>query len=199
MTAKYLLKVPVKRLIGPYRAHELVYAACDGGRPLWRRFDDHALVLTERPSEAYPCKSYDPALVAGTRLRFDLLAEMSKADGKPEQGGRSRRVDPVLEAWIASGKRADWRQLGFDIGIDWLQSRQVRYGFELEQVDMADYAPLEFLRNGKPIRIGTVGFAGMMKVTDADLFRTALLGGIGRSKAWGCGLLLCKKVNRGAI
>lgn len=197
--SKHFLKIPIKKLVGPYRAHELVYAVCDGGRPLWRRFDDHALVLTDWASDAYPSKPFDPSPDVGMRLRFDLLAEVSKADGKPEQGGRSKRVDPVLEAWIASGKRADWRQLGFDIGIDWLRSRQARYGFELEQVDLADYKPLEFLRNGRPIRLGTVAFVGMLKVTDADLFRSALLGGIGRSKAWGCGLLLCKRVNRGAI
>ena len=41
----------------------------------------------------------------------------------------------------------------------------------------------------------TVDFSGQLTVTDPQAFRTALLGGVGSAKAFGCGLLLVRRVN----
>lgn len=191
---KYLVKVPIRKLHGPYLAHKAVYEATGGGRPVWRRYADHALVISDTPSEIHPSKEYDPTPSQGQRLRIDLLAEISKADGKPVDGGRSPRIDPVVQAWIASGQTRSWSELGLEHGVAWLEKRQDTHGFEIEQIDAADYSTLEFVREGKPIRMGTIAYSASIKVADCVKFKSAMLNGIGRGKAWGLGLLLCKRI-----
>jgi CRISPR system Cascade subunit CasE len=191
---KYLVKVPLHKLHGPYLAHKVVYEAVGGGRPVWRRYADHVIVMADSPSDLHPSKAYDPSPSVGQRLRIDLLTELSKADGKPLDGGRSPRIDPVLQAWIASGHKASWQELGLEHGTAWLEKRQTTHGFEIEQIDIADYATLEFIREGNPIRMGTMAYSAIVKVTDDLKFRSAMLNGIGRGKAWGLGLLLCKRI-----
>lgn len=191
---KYLVKVPIRKLHGPYLAHKAVYEATGGGRPVWRRYTDHALVISDAPSEIYPSKEYDPSPSNGQRLRMDLFAEISKANGKPVEGGRSPRIDPVVQAWIASGQKRSWNELGLEHGVAWLEKRQTTHGFEIEQIDTADYSTLEFVREGKTIRMGTIAYSAIVKVTDFVKFRSAMLNGMGRGKAWGLGLLLCRRI-----
>lgn len=192
---KYLIRVPVPRMAGPYKAHQTVYEACQEGPLVWRRFSDHALVLSPAPVDAFPCKPYDPSPVNGQRLRFDLLAEIAKADGKPKNGEtRSPRIDPVLKAWIAADRQSPWRDVAFDQGALWLEKRQEGLGLEAS-LDVADYNVLEFVRAGKTVRVGTINYQGILTVKDADKLKATLLKGVGHSKAWGCGLLLCHRID----
>jgi CRISPR system Cascade subunit CasE len=39
------------------------------------------------------------------------------------------------------------------------------------------------------VTIGTTVFEGLLRVTDADTFKFALINGIGRAKAYGCGFI----------
>ncbi|MCX7170401.1 MAG: type I-E CRISPR-associated protein Cas6/Cse3/CasE [Proteobacteria bacterium] len=187
-----MIRVPIRSIVGPYGAHKIVYEAATCARPLWRRYSDHALVLAEEPSQIHPSKPYDPSPVTGMTVRFDLLANISV--DKPVPDGRSRRIDPVLQAWIDSGKKAQWQSLGFEVGCKWIEDRQERIGFRLIQVDLADYEVMEFMRSGKPVRLGTIAYSGTMEIMESDKFKEAMLNGIGHGRAWGCGLLLCKRI-----
>lgn len=89
---------------------------------------------------------------------------------------------------------------------EWLLSRVSQYGF---QVLPADGTPesvgssLTVVRRTRPVfgrsnpeqkrrdrvTINRTVFEGLLEVTDAALLRSALISGIGRSKAYGCGLL----------
>lgn len=89
---------------------------------------------------------------------------------------------------------------------EWLLSRASQYGF---QVLPADGAPesvgssLTVVRRTRPVfgrsnpeqkrrdrvTINRTVFEGLLEVTDAAFLRSALISGIGRSKAYGCGLL----------
>ncbi|GAB7100777.1 hypothetical protein JCM3263A_22520 [Thermobifida fusca] len=44
-------------------------------------------------------------------------------------------------------------------------------------------------RKGRPVSLVTVTFDGRLEVTDPDALRRALISGIGRAKAYGCGLM----------
>ena len=50
-------------------------------------------------------------------------------------------------------------------------------------------------QNGRIVTIRAVVFEGILKVTDAELFRSALASGIGPAKAYGCGLLTLAPVS----
>jgi CRISPR system Cascade subunit CasE len=49
-------------------------------------------------------------------------------------------------------------------------------------------------RGGKGIALSTLDFEGHLTVANAEIFRTALFSGIGPAKAFGCGLLLVRRV-----
>ena len=189
---KYLVRVPIKSIVGTYGAHKIVYESVDCPRPLWRRFLDHALVLADHSHASLPSKPYDPSPQNGMRVHFDLLANVS-VDKASKDGGR-QRVDPILQAWIDSGKKDGWQTLGFDVGSQWLEARQGKNGFVIQKLDVANYSTLEFVRQAMPVRIGTVAFSGVLQIADAEKFRDAMTMGIGHSRAWGCGLLLCKRI-----
>ena len=104
---KHLIRVPLPKLAGAYGAHERVYAANDGGRPVWRRFSDHAIVLADKPSTEFPCKEYDPSPKKGMSVLATLLFNIAVERGEP---GKTKRIDPVLTEWIARGKKGGWRE-----------------------------------------------------------------------------------------
>lgn len=77
-------------------------------------------------------------------------------------------------AWLLD--RAD--RIGVSLGTDENPSAQV-VGREVRR----------FRRRGSTVTLGTATYAGQLTVTSADALRSALTGGIGRAKAYGCGLM----------
>ncbi|MGP4102539.1 type I-E CRISPR-associated protein Cas6/Cse3/CasE [Nonomuraea sp. KM90] len=90
--------------------------------------------------------------------------------------------------------------------MDWLLQRQEKAGFvivekapeqrlhtELDQYELAvnDRRQLDFTKAGqrKPVTLVTVTFDGRLQVTDPDALRHTLTAGLGRAKAYGCGLM----------
>jgi CRISPR system Cascade subunit CasE len=45
------------------------------------------------------------------------------------------------------------------------------------------------IRRGKPVTLVTVTFDGRLEITDPEALRRTLTQGIGRARAYGCGLL----------
>ena len=94
--------------------------------------------------------------------------------------------------------------------IDWLLARQERAGFEIvrtppeqqltergheHRVVVHTRQPLRF-RKGTPdrssrhdVRLTRVTFDGHLRITDLDVFRRTLTHGLGKGKAYGCGLM----------
>ena len=76
----------------------------------------------------------------------------------------------------------------------WLLSRAEKHGFSL-QAENFDITRSEWVKFSKGtakyynISIYMAVYEGLLTIIDADLFRGALIDGIGRAKAYGCGLL----------
>ena len=77
----------------------------------------------------------------------------------------------------------------------WLEERSEKLGFDIphsEQgpsFDVVSRNCLKFKRGDKTVTLNTATFEGVLKVTDAEIFRNSLINGIGRAKAYGCGLM----------
>ena len=75
----------------------------------------------------------------------------------------------------------------------WLMKKAPANGFELTECefDVVETRLLRFRRTQKerPVEINTAVFEGMLKVIDTGAFIQALTLGIGRARAYGCGLL----------
>lgn len=186
----HLSRVEVSGRAGIYSVHKLIHEAVGKeSRPLWRLCSGYALVLSPTPVSGCPSRVFEPSPLVGQETRFDLLAEVS-ISRKKEGALRSKRVDPILEARFASPTKS-YAEITREVGGAWLDRQGLRLGFEVLSLQQADYQVIEFMRRGQPIRLGAVRFAGRLRITDADAFKSAMQTGIGHSKAWGCGLLLC--------
>ncbi|MDQ0994744.1 type I-E CRISPR-associated protein Cas6/Cse3/CasE [Streptomyces sp. V3I7] len=72
------------------------------------------------------------------------------------------------------------------------------------ELAVSDMRPLSFdksrghdgKRRGKPVTVVTVTFDGRLEVTDPTALRRALTQGIGRARAYGCGLLTLAPINQ---
>lgn len=75
---------------------------------------------------------------------------------------------------------------------EWLAKRANKYGFEI-QPDGFDVTHTSWHRfektDGEQVTLRTAVFEGWMVVSDADLLRKTLCEGIGRAKAYGCGMM----------
>jgi len=206
---------------GPYQIHTMVWDLYSDGETRERDFlyrVDYARnrpviysVSRRRPVYtgslwAVETKEYNPVLYGGQRLWFSLRANPVRTRWTPpDKEGRRfhRRHDVVMDAKRlirasrdSAGKAVRTADLVQQEGVRWLKERCGKYGFSVgeERVIAEAYRQLRFFKNGKnrEVLISTVDFSGILEVTDPDLFRKALLEGIGPAKGFGCGMMMIK-------
>ena len=124
-------------------------------------------------------KDYTPLLSSiqtGVRLRFRLRANPTHSV-VTEKGTRGKVYPHVT----VEQKR------------DWLMKKSQTCGFKLDELlfDVVETDHLRFWRNStvRPVEIGVAVFEGELEITEQGMFVQALTQGIGRAKAYGCGLL----------
>lgn len=196
----------------------------DGGDKaafLWRAAEqaNSWYLLGPKPREDSPFftvepKPYDLALKAGDRLAFDLVANATvNRLVDPEKGRAGRkRCDVVMDALKARekstgarGDRAAHRQsVAAETLAAWLVEQGERNGFALNGFDLVSYRTVEIDRprtgrgRGLPARkgplMGVGHMRGLITVTDPAVFAAKVATGFGRAKAFGCGLMLLRRV-----
>lgn len=176
-------------LAEPYRLHQVVMTAFQGGRaangvlhrveperpgglvpllvqsttaPRWRQ--DAGLPWVSEPE----VKAVAADLEVGRVLRFRLRANPTKRDA-------------------ANGKRVDLR--GDETQLAWLHRKAAEHGFALLDAQAADRGAVDSRKHGLTLTHRMVDFDGHLRITDPDAFRVTLACGIGPAKAFGCGLL----------
>ena len=131
-------------------------------------------------------REVEPQPSAGQRLAFLLTANPVKTikDTQAEQKpGKTRDT-----CRVPLQKEDDQRA--------WL-ARKLNGAAEVEAVSVLPHQPLFFRRNRRDNRAGklvTVSFEGVLRVQDPALLVTLLENGIGPAKAFGCGLLLVRRL-----
>lgn len=194
-------RATVMALASPNRFHgaiERAFADPDraSGRKLWRidhlNGNRYMLLLSEDapdlssavsqfgfPGERWETKDYAPLLARvsnGSAWRFRLTANptISKSAGDGQTRGR-------LHAHITVEHQKNW-----------LASRAEKHGFALNDAFDVVHSRWERFQKhgqGRAVALLSATFEGVLTVFDADLFRAALTGGIGRGKAYGMGLM----------
>lgn len=163
-------------------------------------------VVSARPPVSFSAdwevqsRDYNPLPPAGQRLSFVLCANpvVSKKDAE----GKSRRHDVVMQAKKdARNGQAGLQQPVADLVsascLAWLQARAGKAGFELVGATVDAYQQQKARKRNveKEISFSSVEFSGELLVTDPQLFQQTLLHGLGHAKAFGCGLMLVKKIS----
>jgi CRISPR system Cascade subunit CasE len=131
-----------------------------------------------------------------------------------EQMGESRDYEQLLNR-IESGSRWGFRLVANPVHMvkgkiyahvtvaqqrKWLTDRAERNGFILRDTafDVVQREKIQFSKGDSPDRhkvtISQATFEGALEVSDVELFKRALVNGIGRAKAYGCGLLTIAKL-----
>lgn len=158
--------------------------------------------------EPVESQTFAPALAPGDRLGFSLRANpvvcRSVQDGDRRTHKRHDVAMDVLRA--LDGNRADLRlDAVTEAGRRWLTTQGQRHGFRLPdtdaiRVDGYDQVRLRRTptRRGKTrvpdIRISVFDFDGVLEVVEPETFLAGLYRGFGRAKAFGCGLMLIRRV-----
>jgi CRISPR system Cascade subunit CasE len=180
------------------------------------------MVSAFQPSQTDPVfmietKAYHPKLQAGEQLIFSLRAnpvaqlkqersdeeknqqiEYRKAQGLLEKSTKKRVQHDVVMHLKKSLVEEDLQrysqaELEQQAGEQWLQQRAEKNGFSVLSVIAQGYQQHNFKK--RQIKISTLDYDGILEVTNPELFiNQALHKGIGRSKAFGCGLLMIKRV-----
>ena len=179
---------------------------------LWRHDGQGRFyILSSRPPQSSnlfnlpETKIFDPVLRVGDRLQFTLRANATKDRAavsrmdKAARRGKSRRVDVVMDLLRTAPegeKRAVIRNRTAQAAAEAGMTRQgAAKGFEPRITIVEGYSTIELGRRRRQgATFGILGLTGEIAVTDPDVFLPALAAGFGRAKAWGCGLMLIRRV-----
>lgn len=128
-------------------------------------------------------REFQPQPVASQRLAFLLTANPVKTitdaqrDAKPGKKSEKCRV-PLI-------KEEEQRE--------WIARKLASMG-EIEAVNILPHAPIYFRKGNRGGKLATVTFDGVLRVSDPTRMTELLRNGIGHAKAFGCGLLLVRRV-----
>lgn len=209
-----------ERLDGPYADHQWLWrwfpakAGTQRGF-LFRRHEAAGVprfyVVSEREPQTQhgawmaQTRDYAPQLSTGERLQFELRVNPTVRHGRD---GKSKRHDVVMEAkkklltergfaywseWQGDDK-PELQQLIHGACNHWLARRGETMGFAVDADALVVESHLQHREksNGE-LMFTSVDLAGQLTVTDPVPLLRALLSGIGRAKAFGCGLLLVRR------
>ena len=138
------------------------------------------------PTDCWRTKEMDDTFLDHETFQFSLLANATtkkvvrNSEGIRKKNGQRITVvgDENLAAWLH--RKADLH--GFSLASSGLKISSMPRHY--------------FIKKGKSGLHQGTNFQGILKVTDPDLFRNALVNGIGTAKAFGFGMLCLSPLNQ---
>lgn len=136
------------------------------------------------------CRQFAPVLAEGQALRFSLRAN-------PTVCKAGKRHDLLMEAKRQVRGQVDSADIWSyqqQSAQDWLARQGQLHGFSLREVSVDAYRQQQFVRgqSRRMIQYSSVDYSGVLVVDDPALFLPRLIQGYGKSRAFGCGLMLIK-------
>jgi CRISPR system Cascade subunit CasE len=174
-----------------YKNNETVYFVLSKEKP--EKYNSFADIVT---------KTYEPVIKKDQLFSFSIRANPVIAK-KSENGKNSKKHDVWSNARIEGKKKGldgeELRTFSEAKAMEWLIKKAVTCGFEIDdnQVIIESYHQYRFYNNkskGGVINIGALDYNGILQVNDVEKMNETLFNGIGKSKSFGCGLLLIKRI-----
>jgi len=147
-------------------------------------------------------KEFNPCLQEGQKLAFVLRANpvITVKDKK----GKAKRHDVVMHEKhcidyknIPIKERPPLQKIVTQSGFKWLSSRSEKCGFKIAENDVIIDSYKKNIAEKKyksKVEFCTIDFRGILIISAVDRFQNILFSGIGKAKAFGCGLLLVKRI-----
>lgn len=155
-------------------------------------------------------KEFAPKLSQGDKLSFALRANATRARRIKKDGDKQHqilRVDVVMDALYSTpgqmalgpdklSERPEKRMWIADrVAREWLESVGSRVGITIERLHVDDYSVRQIRRSkGSKVTLGLLDMRGELMIDNPDYFVAALAKGFGRAKAFGCGLMLIRRI-----
>lgn len=147
-------------------------------------------------------KPYEPLLRVGDRLTFSLRAN-AVVTRKPDDHSKRRIRRDIIEARVdhyeaqfpAPEDRPPPAVIHQEAAEQWMNRQGAQHGFRLDTLRVSNHQYHKINKPGdsNPRRFTSLDLDGLLTVEDPAALRNALFGGLGRSKAFGCGLLLVRR------
>lgn len=116
-------------------------------------------------------------LRVGDRLRFRVVLNPVTSISQGTMSGKRGRIIPLVTP---------------EQQLEFLKQRASKHGFSfIDDEVMITEKNFEILKRTekKPVKICKTAYVGFLTIEDLDLFKKLLVEGIGKKKAYGCGLL----------
>ena len=170
-------------------------------------------VVSKRPPKvdeqlgSVEIKPYDPQIAGGQRFAISLRANpvVSKRDEhgaikRQDQQGKLRRHDVLMEAKrqakCENVDPAEWGEAQRRAVLQWFIKQADQFGCSVnedESFAINGYRQHVLPRKREPpIKFSSVDITGIINVNEPDQLKTALFRGVGKSRGFGCGLLLIR-------
>lgn len=128
-------------------------------------------------------RDLDPQPSVGQRLAFLLTANPVKAIKDTQMLEKpNKRRDTCRVPLITEASQTAWLE------------RKLEGGARMDAVSVLPHPPVFFRRGHRAGKLVTVTFEGLLTVTDPEQLRALLSNGVGPAKAFGCGLLLVRRL-----
>ncbi len=144
---------------------------------------------------------YQPQLETGECLYFKLRANPII---KRKENGKPREYSLIMDAKHQFKKSGQYYREKFsldelihEVSMNWLIRKGELHGFSAKQfeVKIDNYREYSIKPSGKQaFTLRALDFEGKLEIVDADRFKKALFKGIGSAKAFGCGLMLVRRI-----
>ncbi|EEE2763654.1 CRISPR-associated protein Cse3 family [Salmonella enterica subsp. diarizonae] len=187
---------------GEYVMHQWLWELFPSGKErqfLYRREELQGafrffVLSQERPAESaifdVQCRPFAPELSVGQILRFTLRAN-------PTICKAGKRHDLLMEAKRQVKTQPDSRDIWTyqqQAALEWLSRQGEQNGFSLREASVDAYRQQQIRRekSRQMIQFSSVDYAGVLVVNNPVLFLQRLVQGYGKSRAFGCGMMLIK-------
>ncbi|MDN3357338.1 type I-E CRISPR-associated protein Cas6/Cse3/CasE [Actinomadura sp. DC4] len=212
-------RVPARRLLSsPQMLHAAVLSSfaepptqnADGPRVLWRldrnsNAETHLFIVSpDKPDLTHLVEQAGWPTTGGwqTLEYAPFLSRLTKGDrwafrltANPVHSIRRTDKEPTkVTAHVTPRHQMQWlldrqEKAGFTIA-EKPQERRLTEG-DVHELIVHDRRQIAFKKKGntRPVSLATATFDGRLEITDPDTFRRTLTSGIGRAKAYGCGLM----------
>ncbi|SDX92477.1 type I-E CRISPR-associated protein Cas6/Cse3/CasE [Nitrosomonas sp. Nm33] len=128
-------------------------------------------------------REIQPQPIAGQQLAFLLTANPVKTITDVQRDAKSSKKSEKCRVPLI--KEEDQRE--------WI-ARKLAGAGEIEAANVLPHAPVYFRKGNRGGKLVTATFEGVMCVLNPDILITLMENGIGPAKAFGCGLLLVRRL-----
>ena len=137
-------------------------------------------------------KQYNPHIQKGQLLDLSLRANPTISINK-------KRHDVIMhekKKYSMDSKKPPLQKIVQNSGLEWFEkcAKKNGFSFDREMIFIDGYRQNKGRKNQNYIRYSTIDITGKILVEDAHLFQKTLIQGVGKSKAFGCGLMLIRKI-----